>query len=63
MARREKMTVDEYITGREDMTVLTVVESELGWEIILRLDGSYADEETAREVLKLIGKTLRLPVV
>lgn len=52
------MTVDEYIANREDMTNIAVVRSEYGWEIVLRLDGSYSSQELAEEQAKFISKTL-----
>lgn len=58
MARKSKITVDEYIKNREDMTHLAVVRSEFGYEIVLRLDGSYASEELAKEQMKFIQRTL-----
>jgi len=54
----DRMTVDEYIAGREDMTSIAVVRSEFGYEIMLRLDGSYASEETALEQARFVSKTL-----
>jgi transposase len=56
--KNRRMTVDEYITNREDMTHIGVVQSEFGWEIVLRLDGSYASREMAEEQAKFVSKTL-----
>jgi len=61
MARRKKMTVDEYIAGRDDITFVGIVPSEHGWEIVLRLDGTYYDEATAREQAAFVSKTLGIP--
>ena len=61
MARRKKMTVDEYIQNREDVTFLSLAPSENGWEIVLRLDGTYYDEAVAKEQLKFVSKTLGIP--
>jgi hypothetical protein len=58
MARSKKMTVDEYIQNREDITSISVVKSEFGYEIMLRLDGTYYDEATALEQAKFVSKTL-----
>lgn len=63
MARRKKMTVDEYIQGRDDMTFLALSPSAEGWEIVLRLDGTYYDEALAREQLKFVSKTLGIRVL
>lgn len=62
MARRTKMTVDEYIKNREDMTMLGLGQSEEGYEIILRLDGTYATREVAEEQLKFVSRTLGIPI-
>ena len=62
MARRKKMTVDEYIANREDMTFVDVVQSPDGWEIMLRLDGTYFDEAVVREQAKFVSKTLGIPL-
>jgi hypothetical protein len=59
MARRKKMTVDEYIENREDLTFITVIETiDHTFEIVLRLDGSYYDAETALEQAKFVSRTL-----
>jgi hypothetical protein len=62
MARRKKMTVDEYVTNREDITFVDVVQSATGWEIMLRLDGTYTTEEYAREQAKFVSKTIGIPI-
>jgi hypothetical protein len=62
MAKAKKMTVDEYITNREDMTHLMLAEGPLGLEIVLRLDGTYHDEAMAREQLKFVSKNLGIPI-
>lgn len=62
MARRKKMSVDEYITNREDMTNVVVVKSDYGFEIALRIDGSYYDVETAVAQAKFVAKTLGIPL-
>lgn len=62
MARRKKMTVDEYIKNRDDITAIAVVQSDMGFEIVLRLDGSWATEEMAKEQAKYVGKTLGIRV-
>ena len=62
MARRKKMTVDEYIQNRDDITSLTIGQSEAGYEILLRLDGSYSTLEVAQEQLKFVSKTLGIPI-
>lgn len=62
MARITKMTVDEYIKGREDMTMLALGANEEGYEIILRLDGTYADREVAEEQMKYLRKVLGIPI-
>jgi hypothetical protein len=59
MARRKKMTVDEYIKNRDDMTFITVVETiDHTFEIVLRLDGTYYDAEVAVEQAKFVSRTL-----
>lgn len=58
MARRKKMTVDEYIANRDDLTFIVVAPSPNGFEIVLRLDGTYYDEEVAQEQAKFVSKTL-----
>jgi hypothetical protein len=59
MARRKKMTVDEYIKNREDLTFITVIETiDHTYEIVLRLDGTYYDAEVAEEQAKFVRKTL-----
>jgi len=65
MARRKKMTVDEYIKNREDMTFVSVSASEApgsptgtSYEIVLRLDGTYYDRETADAQADFVSKTL-----
>lgn len=63
MARRTKMTVDEYIANREDMTMLTVGQNpDGGFEILLRLDGTYSSLEIADEQVKFVSKTLGIPI-
>lgn len=57
--RRKKMTVDEYIKNREDMTFITVIETpDHTYEIVLRLDGTYYDAEVAEEQAKFVRRTL-----
>jgi hypothetical protein len=62
MARRKKMTVDEYLKGREDLTAIAVSKSVDGYEIVLRLDGTYYDLATAEAQAKFVGKTLGIRV-
>ncbi len=62
MARSKKMTLDEYVKNREDLTMLGLGQSEGGYEIILRLDGTYSDREVAEEQLKYVSKTLGIPI-
>jgi hypothetical protein len=62
MARRKKMTVDEYIQNRDDMTMLALGQSPAGYEIMLRLDGSYSTIEMAEQQLKFVSKTLGIPI-
>lgn len=57
------MTLDEYIQNRDDMTAITVAESEQGWEIVVRIDGSYATKEMAEEQAKYVSKVLGIRVV
>jgi hypothetical protein len=62
MARRKKMTVDEYIQNRDDITALGLAQGPDGYEIILRLDGTYYDLDVAKEQLAFVGKTLGIRV-
>ena len=57
------MTLDEYVKNRDDMTAVAVVESASGFEIMVRLDGSYTTREQAEVQAKFIGKTLGIRVV
>jgi hypothetical protein len=63
MARKKKVTVDEYITGRDDMTHVLIAESEFGYEIVLRLDGTYSSAMLAEEQAKFVSKTLGIPML
>jgi hypothetical protein len=59
VARRKKMTVDEYIRNREDLTAVALAQSpDGGYQIMLRLDGTYYDEKVAEEQAKFVAKTL-----
>lgn len=62
MARRKKMSLDEYVANRDDMTNVVVVESEYGYEIAVRIDGSYYNHEEAVEQAKFVAKTLGIPL-
>lgn len=62
MARRKKMTLDEYVQNRDDMTNVVIVKSEYGWEIAVRLDGSYHDHDVAVVQAKYVAKTLGIPL-
>lgn len=65
LARRKKMTVDEYIQNRDDLTYVSVSASTdptadggVSYEIVLRLDGTYYDRETADAQADFVSKTL-----
>lgn len=63
MPRRKKMTVDEYIRNREDMTFVAVAPSADGYEIVLRLDGTYYDQAIVSEQARFVSKTLGIPLM
>lgn len=65
MARRKKMTVDEYIQNRDDLTAVTVVATVapevpggISYSIVLVLDGAYYDKDTAEAQAAFVSKTL-----
>lgn len=58
MPARKIMTVDEYIKNRDDITHIATVESDEGWEVVLRLDGSYATKQIADTQAAYVAKTL-----
>jgi hypothetical protein len=62
MARSKKMTLDEYVRNRDDMTNVVVAKSEYGYEICVRIDGSYHDHDLAIEQAKFVSKTLGIPL-
>jgi hypothetical protein len=62
MARRKKMTLDEYVQNRDDMTNVVIVKSEYGWEIAVRLDGTYYDLDVAVVQAKYVARTLGIPL-
>jgi hypothetical protein len=43
------MTAAEFLAGRRDFLQVTVVELEEGFDVVLRLDGTYAQRELAEE--------------
>lgn len=57
------MTLNEYVKNRDDMTFITVAGSdEHGWEICVRLDGTYSDADIAVGMAKELSKTLGIPL-
>lgn len=46
------MGLKEFFAGREDFQSVTVARSENGYEVVLRLDGSYLYEQDALDSAK-----------
>lgn len=59
-----RLTPAEYITTRPEYLRVSVVKSEGedGWDVVLRIDGSYSDRRTAEAVASGLRRRLVPPV-
>lgn len=46
------MGLREFFKGREDFQVIGVVQTANGWDVVLRIDGSYLNKEDAIDSAK-----------
>jgi hypothetical protein len=46
------MGLREFFAGREDFQQIGVVQTENGWDVVLRIDGSYLNEQDALDSAK-----------
>lgn len=46
------MGLREFFAGREDFQSIGIVQTENGWDVVLRIDGSYLYEQDARDSAK-----------
>jgi len=61
MARSKKMTLDEYIRNRDDMTWVSVSglieDGKAYYEVVVRVDGTFYDRESAEAAADYVSKT------